>query len=123
MKWFPILLLTLMFATPAFSQSETKVLIKGEYGLDTYQVFYVSGELKEEVTILNGKRHGEYKFYNQDGRLLIETDYRNGKEHGLRKVFNEQGALVAVIQYDQGLKGNITLPLVDLKEALAKKNE
>lgn len=123
MKWLSILLLFMMYTTPAMSQSETKVLLKGEYGLDTYQVFYATGELKEEVTILNGKRHGVYKFYNQDGLMLIKTEYKNGMEHGLRQVYDEKGSLIAVIQYQDGLKENITLPFVDLKEALAKKNE
>lgn len=122
MKWLLTLLALILFATPAMSQNERKVLIKGEYGVDTYQVFYASGELKEEATIVNGQRHGEYRFYDQDGRLLVETEYRKGKEHGIRKVFNMEGTMIAMILFKEGEKTRITLPYSDLKEALAEKD-
>jgi antitoxin component YwqK of YwqJK toxin-antitoxin module len=123
MKWFLLLLVIFAYATPAMSQSERKVLIKGEFGLDTYEVYYASGELKERVTVLDGQRHGDYRFYSQDGELRIMTEYKNGKESGIRRVFDDNGQIIAAIRYVEGKKMQITVPFGDLKEALARKND
>lgn len=123
MKWFFLVLVIFAYATPAMSQSERKVLIKSEIGLDTYEVYYASGELKERVTVLDGKRHGDYHFYSQSGLLRIATEYKNGQESGIRKVYDDNGQIIAAIRYKEGKKMQITVPFGDLKEALAKKND
>jgi len=123
MKWFMLILVMFAYATPAMSQNERKVLIKGEFGLDTYEVYYATGELKERANVLNGQRHGDYRFYSQSGELRIATEYKNGKESGIRKVFDDNGQMVAVIRYKDGKKMQITVPFGDLKEALARKND
>jgi len=123
MKWFMLVLVIFAYATPVMSQSERKVLIKGEFGSDTYEVYYASGELKERASILDGQRHGDYRFYSQNGDVRIMTEYKNGKENGIRKVFDDKGQIIAAIKYEEGKKMQITVPFGDLKEALARKND
>lgn len=123
MKTLFTLILLLALAIPAQAQIEKKVLIKGKYGVDTYQVYYATGELKEQGTLVNGLRHGEYFFFAQDGQVRIKTHYKDGKEHGLRQVFNTDNQTIALIQYVEGQKSKITLPFSEFKEAVARKNK
>ena len=42
-------------------------------------VNYGNGQLKEECTYLNGKKHGEYKLWHDNGQLWKEYTYVNGE--------------------------------------------
>lgn len=55
---------------------------------------YPTGELKYEVGIKNGKKHGNYREYSQNGELILKGQYRSGKPAGTWKYFNEHGDLI-----------------------------
>ena len=52
---------------------------------------YESGEVKYEVGIKNGMKHGDYREYSKNGQLIIKGKYKNDKKVGLWRFYNEEG--------------------------------
>ena len=48
----------------------------------SYQLYYLSGQIKEEGNYRYGLRHGRFKTWHEDGSLHIEGMYQDGKKHG-----------------------------------------
>ncbi|TVR42035.1 MAG: toxin-antitoxin system YwqK family antitoxin [Cryomorphaceae bacterium] len=81
--------------------------------LDTYRkgiqegravVYHINGEISEEVTFVNDKRHGEWKQYYDTGRLMAEGRYENGMRSGEYKKYYPNGRMWASGKYQDGLK-------------------
>ncbi len=50
-----------------------------------------------------GVKHGPYQAFYQNGRLQFEVNYIDGKEHGEAKFFDTLGVLLAIEVYDEGV--------------------
>lgn len=60
---------------------------------------YPSGNLKFEVGIKDGKKHGNYREYSQNGDLMIKGQYRSGKQYKTWRYYNEHGDLIKRKRY------------------------
>jgi hypothetical protein len=68
-----------------------------------YTETYANGELKLEVNLKNGQKHGSYQEYYPDGTLKVKGRYREGKQHGRWHLYNEQGSRKRTIRYNNGV--------------------
>jgi antitoxin component YwqK of YwqJK toxin-antitoxin module len=59
-------------------------------------------EIKSQVPLNNGIKHGEQKMYREDGQLWKTTMYTNGKKNGESKLYHENGALKESRMYIDG---------------------
>jgi antitoxin component YwqK of YwqJK toxin-antitoxin module len=50
---------------------------------------YATGELKEKVLFLNGKKTGLMVYYTPNGRLIQTTEYFNDKRNGIDCIYND----------------------------------
>ena len=88
-----------------------------------FTLYHPNGKVEQEGTNLNGKSHGEWKFYSEDGvlsskatykddelygpftiyhlngRVKKEGAYLNGKSHGEWKFYDENGVLTSKRTY------------------------
>src|SRR5579872_5210428 len=56
--------------------------------------YYRSGQLREQVPMRDGRRHGTARTWHKDGRLATEEPYQNGLLHGLCRQWDEAGRLL-----------------------------
>jgi antitoxin component YwqK of YwqJK toxin-antitoxin module len=64
--------------------------------------WYENGQIREETTYVDGKRHGMYKWWYENGQIRIETTYVDGKRHGSYKWWYENGQIKIEITYVDG---------------------
>ena len=64
--------------------------------------YYTSGQLKCEVSYVNGKRHGITKWYHENGQSKCEILYVNARRHGIIKWHSESGQLQTIEYYWYG---------------------
>ena len=70
-----------------------------EYTLDSiidssfYQKLYLNGNIKEEFTIVNGKREGKSRFYYINGQLKALHNYYNNLKQGKLYVYGMHGKM------------------------------
>ena len=57
-----------------------------------------------EYSVLNGKRHGNYKLWNDDGKPEEEKTYKDGILHGPSKEYYSSGQLLRELIYKDGKK-------------------
>ena len=106
-----------MWSIAAVAQTE----VKKEY--------YPSGKIKLEYTLVNGKKEGIEKQYDEEDGLIFESNYKNGlmhgkhiqwsdysngikynesdyiagKLHGIEKIYNNDGSLLRERNYVNGV--------------------
>jgi hypothetical protein len=64
--------------------------------------YRTDGELKNEITFKDGKKHGLAKTYYKDGMLHQEIEYINNVQHGLATTYYETGKVYQITPYDSG---------------------
>jgi hypothetical protein len=58
------------------------------------QFFYRSGQLREQVPVWKGRRHGVVRIWHKNGIRASEERYQNGLLHGVCRQWNESGRLL-----------------------------
>src|SRR5438552_3130454 len=56
--------------------------------------YYRNGQLREEVPLRKGRRHGTVRTWHKNGVLASEETYRDGLLHGVCRQWNESGKLL-----------------------------
>ena len=64
--------------------------------------WYRNGQLREEMPLRNGKRHGVARLWHKNGRLASEERYANGLLHGICRQWSESGRLLGEYRMAQG---------------------
>ncbi|MDH5381711.1 MAG: DUF3352 domain-containing protein [Cyclobacteriaceae bacterium] len=67
-----------------------------------YQEFYENGELKVEVGLKDGLKHGTYLEYNPNGIILLKGKFKNDLRDGAWKQYDSLGNVVKRIRYRNG---------------------
>jgi antitoxin component YwqK of YwqJK toxin-antitoxin module len=76
---------------------------------ETRMLYYPTGELFRERTLINGLRHGvEYDYY-RNGQTKAERNYQNGKKEGSAKGFHSNGQLQRDFQFENGKPVSATI--------------
>ena len=83
------------FGEPAVKYSDKKYVF-------TY--WYPSGKLKEEYTVIDGKRQGDYRAYYEDGSRMDSKTYRDDVVWGERHVWNKSSKIYTIVNYEDGKK-------------------
>lgn len=100
-------LLIILTALFLFScESEEKEPQKKEFVRETEQVLerYPNGAKKMEGELVNGERHGVWKFYFENGFVWSEGKYWYGKRRGPSTVFYKNGKVHMEGNYKNDLK-------------------
>jgi len=71
------------------------------------KTYYMSGKVKFETPLKNGKRNGTSKAYSEFGKILGETSYKEGKENGVEKQYYESGKIKLEIPYKDDKKHGV----------------
>lgn len=64
--------------------------------------YYRNGQLREELPLWDGRRHGIVRTWHKNGALASEEPYQDGLLHGLCRQWNEAGRLLGEYQMDRG---------------------
>lgn len=78
-------------------QEEIKIINNGKV-----TDYYDDGGVLNEVFLVEGKRHGEYRAYYRSGNLWTEGSYADDLKDGIFKVLNEDGTFQSEINYSHG---------------------
>ena len=65
--------------------------------------FWENGNIKEEITYVNGRVEGLVRRYNQDGIIREMFSIENGKREGPTSLFDSTGKYVNDIYYEEGI--------------------
>ena len=65
--------------------------------------YWENGNLKEELTYVNGRVEGLVRRYNQDGVLQEMFSIENGKREGPTSLFDSTGKYIDDIYYEEGI--------------------
>ncbi|MDN5211168.1 DUF3352 domain-containing protein [Fulvivirgaceae bacterium BMA12] len=57
----------------------------------TFKEYYDSGELKIEVPLKDGMKHGTYREYHANGNIKLKGKYRRDRQVGIWKAYDENG--------------------------------
>lgn len=60
---------------------------------------YPNGQLKYEVSLKNGMKHGTYREYDSLGNVIIKGSYKNDKKSGTWKYYDGEGDVVKKERY------------------------
>lgn len=83
MKKLSILVLVLLFASVAHSQTEKALILNEETNLIEATYYYDNGVVSQEGTFnLEGKLHGAWVSYSDSGEKISEGSYTNGAKTG-----------------------------------------
>ncbi len=55
---------------------------------------YDNGEIKIEVSLRDGQKHGTYREYHANGNIKLKGKYRRGKQVGMWKAYDEEGNMI-----------------------------
>ncbi|MDG1776057.1 MAG: toxin-antitoxin system YwqK family antitoxin [Crocinitomicaceae bacterium] len=66
------------------------------------KLYYENGKLKEEYTLVDGKKDGLIKYYHENGQLSMEYTLVDGKLNGLWKEYYENGKIRSEGNYVEG---------------------
>ena len=58
-----------------------------------YKYYHNNGKLRVICNYVNGDRQGEYKSYHDNGKLCLICNYVNGRYHGEYKIYHYNGEL------------------------------
>lgn len=64
---------------------------------------YAAMVVREEYTLIDGKRQGYYKLFESDGTLHEEYTYEDNKLHGTHTTYWKNGRIHKLSTYDRGL--------------------
>lgn len=64
--------------------------------------FYRSGQVREEVPVRNGRRHGIARVWHKNGQLASEEPFQNGLLHGMCRQWDERGKLLGDYRMEHG---------------------
>jgi hypothetical protein len=70
--------------------------------LNFIKKIYKGGNLVSEETFVNGRIHGEAKYYYQDGKLRRTIEYKNAKRNGMLVYYYETGEKYSEESYVDG---------------------
>jgi antitoxin component YwqK of YwqJK toxin-antitoxin module len=65
---------------------------------------YDNGQVKQEMQIKNGQKHGTAKIYFENGQLNEIRSYKKNEMHGKWVMYNEHGIKTSVAHYKNGQK-------------------
>ncbi|MTI19837.1 DUF3352 domain-containing protein [Fulvivirga sp. RKSG066] len=60
----------------------------------TMDDYYANGQLKYEVSLKNGKKHGRYFEYDSAGNVIVKGRFRNDQKSGTWKFYDAEGDVV-----------------------------
>ena len=83
----------------------------------TTHKYYDNGKVKEEFTIINGKKEGLHRIWNEESILISEEFYVNGKKEGMSLSLSEDNTLH--ISYSTNDKKEF-IPINKVKELFIK---
>ncbi|WP_303316396.1 toxin-antitoxin system YwqK family antitoxin [Flavivirga abyssicola] len=68
-------------------------LLTGSFDFDSNKrkIYYETGQLRQEGSLINNKPHGECYVYYENGKLYAIQNFNNGKRNGLWKEYYENG--------------------------------
>jgi hypothetical protein len=68
----------------------------------TKRQYYRNGQLREEVPLRNGRRHGVVRTWHKNGLLASEEPYEDDLPHGVCRQWDENGNLLGEYQMEHG---------------------
>jgi antitoxin component YwqK of YwqJK toxin-antitoxin module len=83
----------------------------------TNHEYYNNGKVKEEFTIVNGKKEGLHRIWNEESVLIYEAYYVQGKREGIALSLTKDNILH--ISYSTNDK-NEFIPINKVKELFIK---
>jgi hypothetical protein len=66
------------------------------------KVFYRNGQIREQVPMRNGRRHGVVRVWHKNGVRASEEPYKNGFLHGVCRHWNDAGRRLGEYRMIQG---------------------
>jgi len=63
--------------------------------------FHTSGELMAEGIYLKEKKHGKWKYYDEEGDISIQEMYKDGKRNGPSRVYYKNGEISRDCNYKE----------------------
>ncbi len=69
---------------------------------DEFKSYYDNGQLKYEVNLKDGWKHGSFKSYFENGEKQFKGRYRDDKKDGTWRIYNKKGEQIDKIKYDEG---------------------
>lgn len=67
-----------------------------------HQEHFTNGQLKLEVALKNGLKHGSYREYDSLGNVIVKGRYREDQPHGIWKQYDSLGNLTNRVRYRNG---------------------
>ncbi len=67
-------------------------------------VYYLSGQKKEQQSYKNGLFDGLWITWNENGQKLAEANYKEGNKNGKWFIWDEKGTLRYEMNYENGLR-------------------
>jgi hypothetical protein len=64
--------------------------------------FYRNGQVREEIPLRNGRRHGVARTWHNNGQLMSEEPYQDGFLHGVCRQWSETGRLLGQYRMTHG---------------------
>jgi hypothetical protein len=64
---------------------------------------FINGRFFATCNYVDGKMHGEHKYWFENGQLAMTCDYINDKRHGSKKTWYENGQPKFVCNYINGI--------------------
>lgn len=81
---------------------ETKYKDGQIYSYKGYRVN--DGKIHADYNYVNCQEYGKsFEFFDTNGKISKETELLNGRKHGFQRYFNEKGDLILEIKYNKGL--------------------
>ena len=109
MRIIPFLLIIISLFSCQSDQKEMSDKQKEILERETEYVteYYSNGKKKIEGELINGERHGPWKYYYENGFLWSEGNYWYGKRKGYSTVYYESGKAKLEGAYKNNLKVGI----------------
>ena len=82
---------------------EVDRIIIPDLTLSEHQIHYESGQLKYEISLKNGWKHGRFESYFENGSPQFKGKYKDDKKDGTWRIYGEDGELLTKIKYDGGV--------------------
>jgi antitoxin component YwqK of YwqJK toxin-antitoxin module len=70
----------------------------------SYTSCYDNGNIKMEMKVKEGKKHGQVRIFFENGQLNEIRSYKNNLMHGKWELFNRDNIKVSVARYKKGEK-------------------
>ncbi|MDX1629722.1 MAG: DUF3352 domain-containing protein, partial [Fulvivirga sp.] len=85
------------------SESEESIAIEDilpeDLNDDTMEGHYPNGQLKFEVPLKNGQKHGRYREYDSLGNLIIKGRFKHDQKYGIWKYYDQAGDVIRKEKY------------------------